>query len=628
LLSPFSIVRPEGWYHPCSHRYEKEARMSLSSEMRDRQRALLAAAVEGGEKIYDPEAGLCYRETVSVDPKREKLYRGHFVAWISPAYAEALLATRADIPRACRILESICGAQELDPGLPFYGNFYAVKEWGAVRDQNAVAFLSVSLGHIWLDYRDLLPDCTRKLLLDALRVAATGLIRRRADVFYTNIYLYCVAGKLLLGRILDRPDLLELAETEWECYVDRVSRENISEYNSPSYQPIHVECLLTILDHATDPRMRREANRMLEYELSLYALHYHRPSGIHAGVMSRAYREGLLTHGSASKAMAHVLFGEPLDNPPEESKGAEGWLWGVKWCRYSYVPPRKVRDLFFEKRFPVRIRERVVSYWGRDDHPKGIELDHYQTVKYSLATQYGVWASYGHYLPFHFTHAGEGRRRSIFFQHQPERPLIDAWFRQDGRTALGAFFWGLPDYRTFSFWWGEPPFTAELICHLGGMDDMDILLDGKAWDGRRQPEPGSVIEVRKKGISARVALLAPPRGVRTPALKMLDIEGDVAILLTFARSKSADRFWRLPPAVQPVLFEVFPGGRPLRRGKTKVTGTVRDGIWTLRAGNLSAAVPVTLEGRNRLAEAMNPPIQGGLISCPQLPAGVPYFQPE
>jgi len=601
--------------------------MSLSSEMRDRQRAVLDAAVEGGGKIYDPEAGLCYRETQSIDPKREELYRGHFTAWISPAYAEALLATRSDIPRACRILEAICEAQELDPGLPFYGNFRAVKEWGAVRDQNAVAFLSVSLGHIWLDYRELLPDRTRKRLLEALRVAATGLIRRRADVFYTNIYLYCVAGKLLLGRILDRPDLLELAETEWECYLDRVSRENISEYNSPSYQPIHVECLLTTRDHATSPRMKREAGRMLEYELSLYALHYHRPSRIHAGVMSRAYREGLLTHGSGSKAMAHVLFGEPLDAPPGKSKGTEGWLWGVKWCRYAYIPPRKVRRLFFGKRFPVRIRERVVSYWGRDDDPRVIELDHIQTEKYSLATQYGVWASYGHYLPFHFTHAGSERRRSIFFQHQPGHPLVDAWFRQDGRTALGAFFWGLPDYRTFSFWWDEPPFTAEMICHLGALDEMDLLLDGELWDGRRQPDPGSVIEVRKKEIGARVTLLEPPRGVRPPVLKMLDIEGDAAIFLTFGRSRSADRFWRLVPAVQPVLFEVLPiGTRPTGR-KIKVTGSMEEGVWTLRAGRLRSRVPITLEGRNRLAEASNPPISGPLVECSQLPEGVSPLQP-
>jgi hypothetical protein len=324
--------------------------------------------------------------------------------------------------------------------------------------------------------------------------------------------------------------------------------------------------------------------------------------------------------------MAHVLFGEPLEDPPGKSKGAEGWLWGVKWSRYTYVPSRKVRRLFSEKRFPVRIRERVVSYWGRDDHPKVIELDHYQTEEYSLATQYGVWANYGHYLPFHFTHAGTEQRRSIFFQHQPGCPLVDAWFRQDARRALGAFFWGLPDYRTFNFWWGEPPFTAEVICHLGALDEMDLLLNGGEWDGRRQPGADSVVDVRKGDIGVRLSFLAPPEGVRTPQLRMLDMDGEAAILLTFGRSRSADRFAGLPPAVQPVFFEVFPRGvRPGER-KAKATGGPRAGIWTLRAGRLSVRVPVTLEGRERLAEASNPPIQGPLIECSQFPGGIPFVR--
>lgn len=579
-----------------------------------RQHAMLELAVAAGEALFDPAFGLCSVTARPDEPHIARKYNGHFVAWVSPAYAEALLATGRDLPRAARILERICDFLERDPGSPRYGNFFAVAEWQRVGDLNAVAFLSVSLGSILHRYGDRLPRHTRSTLEQTLRIATIGLVRRQADVFYTNIFLLCVAGKLLLGRLFQRADLLELAQVEWNAFMDRLARENESEFNSPSYQPVHAECLLTIRDFAITPMMRRQAEAALDYIMTLFCLHYHLPSRTHAGTMARCYRQGLYSQTDSTTAMATLLFGVPALDEWRSAARQQDALGIVPWSRHEYMPSSRLRSLFLHKPYPCLVRERNVCYWGRDDHPKIVERTHYQTETYSLATQYGVWANYGHYLPFLVAHK-DGRRRTLFFQNEPHYPLIDAWFRQNADTALGVFFWGLPDYETFRSWWMHgPPFEALQLCSLGARDEMTaLLLDGRPWDGRCQPRIGSLLEIRKPSIWLRLSLVTPPRGVRTPTIRMHTVQGDVAIHFTYGRSNSADRFWRLPPAILPVVFQIRSPENRRPWTRAHVRWSERNGLGTMTLGTLTADVPLTLAGRAALAQRFSPPLEGFLI---------------
>lgn len=587
--------------------------MSRISELRERQISTLEGVIEAGASIYDESFGLCSGAWGSNDAKRNKLYGGHWVVWKSPAYAEALLKRKRDEGRAARIIERMCDFVERDPGWPFYGNWYGIAEWGRTKDQNGVCFAVNALGYIWEQHREQLPKKTRAKLYEALLISAEGLVRRRADVFYTNIYLLCIAGKLLLGRILDRPDLLRLAEIEFECLLDRFSRENCSEYNSPTYTPVHIEALITCREFATSPKMRRQADAALDFLLSLFALNYHRPSQSHSGTMSREYREGALAQFESSHHMAHVLFGEPLPAPCGEIPLLNRLFAGVQWTRHDYRPSKAVQDLFDRRPARIRVREQNVSYWGRDYDPRIIERDMHQNEIWSLATQYGVWANYGHYMPFMFTYRNDGRR-NLFFQNEPDRPLIDAWFRQTEDRALGAFFWKLHDWQEFKQWFDEPPFRALHIAHLGKPEEMGAFeLDGLPWDGKRQPAAGSTLYMRQCEVEIRLRFLKPPKGVSTPAMRMHRVAGDAAIHFTYAESKSADRFWRMPAAMLPVCFEVRRAapGRPWP--ETPVTAT-RDGdVLTLSAKGLTVPVPLTLAGRDRLAAAMKPPIRGNLV---------------
>lgn len=579
---------------------------------------MLTLIAERGDELYDPDFGLCRHTAHPEDPAIAKKYSGHFVAWVSPAYAEALLALRRDVPRAARIIERICDFQETDPGWPTHGNYHAVAEWRRVDDQNAVCFLAVALGEIWMRHRALLPAATRKRLFASLDLAALGLLRRRPDVFYTNIYLLTVAGELILARILDRPDLVVVAQQQWDCFIDRLARENISEFNSPSYTAVHLECLLTIGAYAANARMRREAGAVFDRVLTLLCLDYHEPSRTHAGTMSRVYRENLFQHMSSTAVVLNYWFGAVLPSDPADDKtgihlSGEIWL-----TRHNFRPRPALRALLFDKPDPLRVRERMVSYWGRDYAPQIIERASTQTGVYSLATLNGVWPHYGHCLPFHFTHAGNERRRSIFFQHEVNYSLVDAWLRQNDRAVLGAFFWGLEDYGTFRAWWSGPPFRAGMVCCLGRRDEMRALrLNGRVWNGKTQPRWGAVLEIEKATVTARLTLLPPPAGVRAPRLELGEERGETILLLRFAESDSADAFWNMPPAVAPILFEVSVRGER-ERAPLAPQMAVRDGRLIMRAGNLRAEAPLTMAARAAMEARRRPPLRQPLVESPVL----------
>lgn len=571
--------------------------------------------IRAGEGRYDASMGLCADYTHHIDKTRTSKYNGHYVAWMSPPYAEALLATGKDIKLAAQILERICDFQETDPGLPSYGNYFGVAEWGEVGDANAVAFLTTALGYIWLEHGDRLPKKTRDKLYKSLDLAAVGLVRRQADVFYTNIYLLCITGKIFLGRILDRPDLLDLAETEFNCYLDRLTRENNSEYNSPTYSAVQIECLLLVRDYAVNTKMKKRAEAALEYLLTLYALHYHMPSHVHSGTLSRAYREGLLSHVDGTDFMAYALFGHPLrDTLDEKTEGRNRSFAGIHWTRSDYLPPQHLQELFQDKPFPVRIDEQNVSYWGRDNEPRVIERASDQNTLYSLATQYGVWTSYGHFLPFHITFAANTKRRSFFIQNEPETALIDSWFRQTEDTAAGAFFWKFHGYPELAFWKKQPPFISHQIAHLGTMDDIDqLLFNGRKWNRKSKPRPGTTLTVVRPEIEVRFRFLEMPEGVRAPEMEIVEELGDYAIHLVYAEAETADKFHSQSPCVCPLVVEIRPGG-PEREWKEKKIRTSRKGdFWRIRIGDLETVVPLSLEARDQLAEASNPPLDGNLV---------------
>ncbi len=315
--------------------------------------------------------------------------------------------------------------------------------------------------------------------------------------------------------------------------------------------------------------------------------------------------------------MAHVLFGQPLPEiPKSQSPGIIGNASPI-WCRSNYVPSKRLHDLFYNKCFPMAMTEKNVSYWGRDNEPKVIERYSHQTELYSLATEYGVWLNYGHFLGFHLTHAGAGERRVFFIQNEPDYPLIDVWFKQNENTALGAFFWGLHGYRELRGWWHSEPFQARHICHMGGKDEIvSLQIDGREWDGKRQPKPDSTIIIVKPEIELRLRFLRPPKGVRAPDIHLTERAGDYVMFFTYAISDSIDAFLNLPPAVLPLVFEVRPGGSGRDWKEQPVKIKLKEGRWMLSMGRLSATVPLTLEARDAMAEETNPPLMGNLVECP------------
>ncbi len=591
--------------------------MSLKSELKERQARLLELALLDGERQFDEKFGLCQNFDSRPKGAKNNNDAGHTVSHMSPAYAEALLATGRDIPLAARILERTCDFQRLDPRRGTHCSFPVIAEWKpGVIDQNAVSFWSLAAGVIWNRYRDLLPQSTQDRLLETFEYAAIGLVRRRPDVFYTNVYLLTLVATIILGKILKRPDLIKLGTIQWNCFLDALARENISEFNSNGYTAVHVECLMVLHMYAPTALMRRQAKAAMEYFLTAFALNYHLPSHAHAGTMSRAKPWMVLTMKSSTHMMAYALFGEPIPILPGDD-GPRVPVGSVMWTRSDYVPSAEIREIFFRKKFPISFMERNVSYWARDYDPKVIERATDQTDLYSLSTQYGVWANYRDYLHLHLTHAGTGEHRAVYFMHDPEFPLIDAWFRQTRDTALGAFFWCLHGYPEFREWWRRPPFDARMVAHLGMPDEMiSLQLDGREWNGKRQPKAGSTVLIVKPEIEVRIRFLKAPRGVRMPDLRMEMRDRDAIVLMTFGQSENANKFWTSPPAVQPVLLEVRPGGSNALWKTREVASVEKQGHLDLSLGKLKVRAPLTLATRDAMAAKTNPPITKPILESP------------
>jgi len=293
--------------------------------------ALTEAAVKAGERTWrkaqGPDAGLTSRELFT--------------------YALALAEARRHPERFQRLFELAARMQDRDPQSRDYGNFRWSWSHPRVMDRNAVEFSMQGGALLWMRHRDWIPEPARTGLRETLGFAVEGCLRHGVRPSYTNIALMNAENLILLGEALAWPEVAEEGYRRLDRFIMHTYDEGISEYASPCYYGVDLDCLLLIERFSKQERAREQARALLELFWTDIAAHFFPPSGRLAGPHSRDYN---YLRGNGSVLDKHLWFEGWL---PGEIRGGTGLLW-LALTRWH--PPQRLLEMS-RNRLPRLVRQ-------------------------------------------------------------------------------------------------------------------------------------------------------------------------------------------------------------------------------------------------------------------------------
>ncbi|MHB0939409.1 MAG: hypothetical protein ACYDCO_23010 [Armatimonadota bacterium] len=201
--------------------------------------------------------------------------------WIKPIMDRtvSLLDGGSDegLDQAARIISDLLLLQVLDESDMVYGQF-PMRPGASSGDLNACLFLLPYLLDILERHGARLP-VELAVRLDAAVRRATVAAQRRWDeeVFdphrdhkgYTNVFLMYVQGLLLSGLHYDDARLLRMAVGQWKRWFNHTAHTGIDEFVSSTYHDVDYEALRRIHACAPDVQMKRQAQLMLDYFVTL-----------------------------------------------------------------------------------------------------------------------------------------------------------------------------------------------------------------------------------------------------------------------------------------------------------------------------------------------------------------------
>jgi hypothetical protein len=178
--------------------------------------------------------------------------------------------------------------QDRDPGSDHFGNYRWRLGDERVTDPNAVAFATELTSLLRLVHAEALSPAARDLLDAMHHDAAAALDRHSVKPGYTNIFLLKTWNHLALGR-LGNSQARRRGEELWAEWVGHVRRHAITEYSSPIYYGIDLDCLGLITRHADDEAIRGQAEAMLRFFWAGIAANWFAPAERLSGAHSRDY---------------------------------------------------------------------------------------------------------------------------------------------------------------------------------------------------------------------------------------------------------------------------------------------------------------------------------------------------
>ncbi len=599
--------------------------MSIEGQRRRGRRMVEIAARQGASR-YDDELGLITMDSEAgpyeEHKHRAKYRKGGRVAWWSPEYAIALLETNQQLPRANRILSSICDYLERDAGEPQYGNAIGYSLWEKVEDTNAIVFLIYKLAPVWMKHRDKLEPEVRAKLQRFLEVGAVGLVRRAPIWWYSNIFIMTMAGTLMLARILQRPDLADLATEQWKRWLIDTAECSLVEYNSPTYYAHQIIPTIAIGKYAVDETMREQARKSADFLFTLLAGNYHPPTRSLGGATTRAYMGSCLEATGSYSHMLYYYFDVPFpeaENPDMDSMSMMG---AAVMAEYPHEPSDHVRALIHDRQYPDTFVTRYASYFGKDYNPSVVSCTTHHTEDMTVGTHRGIWAHYHQEVPLFIVHRKEGPRPSIFMRGGPTNSLIDAHLAQDRQRILGILYWDPPTFRMMKTWWSYgPPFQAEHRLFLGPAEMYDrILVDGQAVTKDTSFHASSALVAERDDLQVALRSLPTPDSVRQATARLtIDEEDELKLVISYVETHSADAFLVSSPSAFGLYLQVTRDGSAT--ADVKATSSVSpEDHWSLHVDDdLNVRAPISPESRQAHCEATRPPIRDAVVEHPRVP---------
>lgn len=262
---------------------------------------LLIPSLHAAPPPWQPDAETLLALHARTEARWQRLHDGarpkphadtrEFIAWALDAVASGTRDARID-----EALRLVASQLDTDPASKTYGNIRWYLDDNRVVDQNGVEFVTRQAALLWLRYRDRLDPSARETLHGLLASAREGILRHRVAVSYTNIHLMKTWNLLALGQALNDPALVVMARQMLADWLAQTARHGITEYLSPTYYAIDLECLALIHRFAADEALRSLAARAQARVWEDVALNWYAPAGRLAGVHSRDY-DRLYNHG-------------------------------------------------------------------------------------------------------------------------------------------------------------------------------------------------------------------------------------------------------------------------------------------------------------------------------------------
>ena len=194
---------------------------------------------------------------------------------------------RPSLKSVTRLLRMGEEMQDKNVESPTFGNFRWYWNHNKVTDPNAAEFALARMLSIYLDTPAPLSEEDRSILNRLLERSVSVCLNRRIRPDYTNIALYNTVHLILLGQVLDRPDVTLEGKLRLRNIVASIWDHGIFEYNSPAYYFVDVDALQLGFRHVGDLQAKQMIQALLELFWTDMSLHWYKPGLRLAGAQSR-----------------------------------------------------------------------------------------------------------------------------------------------------------------------------------------------------------------------------------------------------------------------------------------------------------------------------------------------------
>ena len=271
-----------------------------------------------------------------------------------------LVSANADLPQEqrpslepiTRLLRVAEEMQDKNPESRTFGNFRWNWSNTGITDPNAAEFALARMLSMHFDTPEPITGEARNILNRLLERSVNVCLDRRIRPDYTNIALYNAVHLILLGQVLDHPEVTQEGTRRLQNIAFNIWDHGIFEYNSPAYYFIDVDALQLGLRHADDPQTKQMIRTLLDLFWTDLSLHWYKPGMRLTGAQSRTYN---YLFGTSVQMTRHFSF---ADLAPYDDRARYNGV--LNSFRASYQPPPEIVKL--NDQYP----RWIARNWGPD----------------------------------------------------------------------------------------------------------------------------------------------------------------------------------------------------------------------------------------------------------------------